>query len=436
MPGASIQLASTGSADDMLTGQPQFSFWHSLYKKPSRFAIESVPVSFNSTADFNARTSITIPRTGDLLHTVWLEITLPDLTLFQPSGGGITIPTTASNITYCNTVALAVLRSAELELGGSKIDSITGNSIDVWSELTVPDEKRQGLNEMWGRYDDFDNTNVAKSSFVSRTYFVPVQFYFQNEPRAALPMISLSQTDVRISFQFAPWIQCLKSSTSSIISMVDAQGNPPTMSVTAYCDQVFLDDEEKYLATAYPLQYLITTHQIQEEYVLATPLATTTQAGSVNRRISLNMTGPVKEFIFTYTTAQNLSVDTLNGNNIFDYSMPSPYTANPFSSVTLYLSGAMRQATRTGDFYRLVSNLQSHTRVPINRKMIMTYTFGKEVESQIQPGGTANFSRISDPYFLFQMNPYIANGTIRIVGHSWNVLNMSSGFGGLNYTVR
>lgn len=400
--------------------------------------MESLPVTFNSTADFGKRTTVTIPMTGDLLYSVWLEVTVPDLSLFQPKGGGVTLPTTATNITYCNSVGLAVVKTCELDIGGTKVDSITGQSVDVQTELTLKEEKRQGFNEMIGRYDDFNNADPTKSSSAAKTYFFPVQFYFHGETYQSIPLVSLQKTQVVINFEFRTWMECVKSSTASIISMVDAQGNPPSLNIECFADQVFLGAIEKSAYVECPLEYLITTTQIQEESVLA--LAPNSgqyayQVGSVNRRINLNHTGPIKELVWTYISAVNNSIDSLYGNNWFEYSLPPPYKqTNPFDFATLYFNGAVRQKGRIGEYYRQVTNYERHTRVPKNRKMILTFPLSLYPEDQCQPSSSANFTRIQQPYFNFQMNPNIQNGIIRIFGYSWNVVGIAQGSGGLRYS--
>ena len=348
----------------------------------------------------------------------------------------MTLPTTANNITYCNAPGLAIVRTCELDIGGTKVDVITGNSVDVWSELYMKEEKRQGFSEMVGRYDHFNNADTSNSSSSAQTYFFPCQFYFQGESVQAIPLVSLQQTQVTINFEFRSWMECVKSSTASVISMVDAAGNPPTLDIQCYADEVFLGSTEKAAFSAWPVEYLVTTTQIQEESVLAlTTNQYAYQSGSLNKRINLNNTGPVKELVWTYTSATNSSVDSLNGNNWFEYSMPLPYqTVNPFTTVTLYMNGTMRQKTRSGEYHRQVTNYQRHTRIPKNRKMILSYPLSLFPEDQCQPSSSANFSRIQSPYFMFQMNGNCPNGTIRLFGYSWNVVVSAQGRASLGFS--
>lgn len=66
------------------------------------FALESIECTFNGTIGYNKRVSCTIPRNGDLVTTMWLEITLKkkyNVASYYP--------------------AEAFLKEVELEIGGT-----------------------------------------------------------------------------------------------------------------------------------------------------------------------------------------------------------------------------------------------------------------------------------------------------------------------------
>ena len=79
MPGAILQLASYGAQDVYLTGDPQITFFKSVYRRHTNFAVESVQQVFDGTTDFGKFPTSKISRNGDLMGPIWIEITLPDL---------------------------------------------------------------------------------------------------------------------------------------------------------------------------------------------------------------------------------------------------------------------------------------------------------------------------------------------------------------------
>ena len=79
MGGGLIQLSAYGSQDIYLTGNPQITFFKSVYYRHTNFSMESVEVAFNGDPDFGQTVTCTIPKNGDLVHQIYLEVTLPQL---------------------------------------------------------------------------------------------------------------------------------------------------------------------------------------------------------------------------------------------------------------------------------------------------------------------------------------------------------------------
>jgi hypothetical protein len=52
MGGGLMQLVAYGAQDIYLTGTPQITFFKSLYRRCTNFAIESIEQTFNGNADF------------------------------------------------------------------------------------------------------------------------------------------------------------------------------------------------------------------------------------------------------------------------------------------------------------------------------------------------------------------------------------------------
>ena len=73
MGGGLMQLVAYGAQDIYLTGQPQITFFKSVYRRHTNFSIESVLQSINGTASPGSRVSVTVSRNGDLLKRLWIE---------------------------------------------------------------------------------------------------------------------------------------------------------------------------------------------------------------------------------------------------------------------------------------------------------------------------------------------------------------------------
>ncbi len=77
------QLATYGTADVVLTGSPQITYFKQTYRRHTNFAMESIENAFAGPVDFGRRASCQISRNGDLVYKIWLQVTLPDLCAYD-----------------------------------------------------------------------------------------------------------------------------------------------------------------------------------------------------------------------------------------------------------------------------------------------------------------------------------------------------------------
>ena len=67
MGGGLIQLVAYGAQDVYLTGNPQITFFKSVYRRYTNFSMESVEQTIVGTKNFGQRVECKIERVGDLL---------------------------------------------------------------------------------------------------------------------------------------------------------------------------------------------------------------------------------------------------------------------------------------------------------------------------------------------------------------------------------
>jgi len=87
MAGGLINLAAYAVKDIFLTGNPQISFYKSVYRRYTHFAAESVILNFDKTIKFGEYTQVVIPRNGDLIHKTYLHITIPQINITKKDVG-------------------------------------------------------------------------------------------------------------------------------------------------------------------------------------------------------------------------------------------------------------------------------------------------------------------------------------------------------------
>ena len=128
MPGQGglLQLVAHGKQDVFLTGNPQMTWFKMVYRRYTNFAIESQPMYFDGTPDFGKRITCLVPRRGDLLSQVVLEVRLPALKL-----------TTGDPVSYVNSIGHNLIQEISIEIGEQEVDRQNERKV---ADLTAHDQ--------------------------------------------------------------------------------------------------------------------------------------------------------------------------------------------------------------------------------------------------------------------------------------------------------
>jgi len=266
MGGGLMQLVAYGAQDVYLTGNPQITFFKVVYRRHTNFSVETIEHPLSSTPDFGKTANVTIHRNGDLATRMYLKVVLNSMSV---SGG---------NAAYVKRVGHALLKSCELEIGGSKIDKQYGTWMDIWYELSHSQGQEDGYNAMVG---DTAALTTMGTSFAETTLYIPLQFWFCRNTGLALPLIALQYHEVRVQFVFNEASSCIsrQSAASATPSMKDA---------SLLVDYVYLDSEERRRFA-----------QVGHEYLIEQLQFTGTEAASTStNKYKLGFNHPTKELIF------------------------------------------------------------------------------------------------------------------------------------------
>jgi hypothetical protein len=464
--GGLLQLVATGKQDLFLTGNPQISFFKMVYRRHTNFATESQPMYFDGTPNFGQRLTCLIPRKGDLLGRVYLDITLPQI--YDSSGNALS---------YTNSVGHALISEITFEIGEQEIDRQTGEWMEIWTQISTPAGQRDALNKMIGRLDQYlppqtagvPPTNIIAPGSLENglRLLIPLQFYFCNNPGLYIPLLALQYTPVRINITLRPLQQLFwanpynypvlvpnpvtDQSSWKPACQISVNNTSQIVNMMLWGDYVYLDVEERRMFVSASHEYLIEQVQYTPPYSVTAQQTTAT--------ISVDFNHPLKEFLFVVQRDE-----MANRNEWFNYSSlailepvnttyVTPYLnplQNPsgrtdlISLAKLQLDGYDRFANRTPLYFRLQQPYEHHTTTPAEA-YIYDYSFALRPEDA-QPTGTMNASRIDSIVWQIQMNPVLSNismpswqqrGPCRIVvyGHNYNVFRVINGFGGLLFTI-
>ena len=79
--------------------------------------MESIENPFNGAPNFGKKVTCTIQRNGDLIYRMYLQATLPQVTLQSSDGSG-------AQFRWLNWPGHNLIKSVEIEIGGQRINPI------------------------------------------------------------------------------------------------------------------------------------------------------------------------------------------------------------------------------------------------------------------------------------------------------------------------
>ena len=403
MAGGLIQLVATGYQDEYLINKPDITYFKTKFKRHTNFSIEPIYQNFNSNTGFSKKVECHIGKNADLLNSITLLIKLPKLINKDTNSN--------DRISYINSIGYAIIDEIYVEIGGKIIDCHTGEWLNIWSELTLPNGKVRGHNEMIGKHNFLDFNNSEQIELM-----IPLIFWFNKFNDLSLPLISLQYHDVVIGVKFRDFNQCwISENNATPLPVSDFESS-------LLCDYIFLDMKEREKFAKSTHAYLI--DQIQYS------LNNQYQKNNSIINLDLNFNHPIKEIFWVLQSEKaiinkdifNYNIDPDNNDSIND----------AFKQSTLLFNGQQRYTNLPSKYFRLTQPYKYHTNIPCN--YIYSYSFALKPEEH-QPSGTCNFSRIDNVTLrLIREKTQCEEYNIRVYALNYNILLIKSGMGGLVFS--
>lgn len=451
MGGGLMQLVAYGAQDIYLTGKPQITFFKSVYRRYTNFAVESIQQDVESTPQFGTQVVVTIARNGDLLKRLWIEYSPYDILEGVNSNLlGYQGQTVAANLGH------AMINYIDIQIGGQLIDRHYGKWLTIWNYLSESNPTgEQGAidnfatgpgeyttNPVYGPAGNGDNavtevypraTKYNRMAYTHRAQvgvisnagapqlaYIPLQFWFCRNPGLAIPLIALQYHEIVFNIIFNP---------------IELVSTMPTSSLTGrefsrfkvYADFVYLDTTERKQFAQNAHEYLIEQTQIAQS------------VNAINIKLAFNH--PVKELVWVpvpYPVSGTTRSTVIPGGG----SPHKGFTQSTFTqpnSYKLVLNGAERFAARDITYFTRNQVWEAHTGFGsvLFPDSIAVYSFSLRPEDN-QPSGTCNFSRIQSSQLVRSMT-YDSSGNpapdvIDLYAVNYNIFRLNSGMGGLAYS--
>jgi hypothetical protein len=491
-----LQLELYGAQDIYLTGNPQITFFKSVYKRYTNFSIESIQHNFNKVPTFGDKVTVKIPKNGDMLYNMEIQVTIPEVSV---SG--------SEQYRWLNWLGHILIEYVTINIGPSEIDRQYGAWMHIWNELTRTSGHQSGYANLVGNVPKL--VQSSSGAVPSVVLYIPLQFWFCKNPGLALPLVALQHHDVNITVKFNDKANCYWQSSS---------GRTPGDFSSAYLfvDYIHLGAKERRKFAQTNLEYLIEQVQVKRNHNI--PQNTT----SDNIKLS-NFNHPVKELVwvvqkdniisasdmtnyggqqwFNFTDAIDktyfsgtpqdplgggigtaafnvgnfhnslpmtgfansngtvsagvssnvgVNIGALTFNDLFgdpDSFTPSNargWTAdidvfdsgeNCISTAKIQLNGQDRTQLREGRYFNLLQPLKHHTNTPATG--INMYSFSLKPEEH-QPSGTCNFTELDSATLVLNLTTNSTSDSTakaHIYATNYNILKITNGMAGLAYAI-
>ena len=248
MPQAGLlELVAHGIQDIYLIGNPQITFFKTIYKRHTNFSMEAFQLSYDAKPEWGKKTTFNITRYADLIYTMFIEIDIPQIYPIYTfdtnwTGGGnvpedFNTPNAVGTISWVNNTGHAAVLYYDLKIGGQLIDRQYSEWMEIWTQLSQSESKKRGLDQLLNRNNSLEKTSAEQ------TLYIPLQFWFCRNIGLALPLIALQYHDVELEVNFRPLNQMYTFGANTYYSATSDNTNTLTLT-NLYDDSPALTDSD------------------------------------------------------------------------------------------------------------------------------------------------------------------------------------------------
>jgi len=187
-------------------GKPNPKFFVKVFIRAGRFTTQWVRLDFDTLPTLGNTSVISLPRKGQLISRLYLVSTMPDIATQQLAAKAWC---TANGKTFAgptfgwtNSTGHALLQNVSLEIGGSRVEQLDGQLLEVLDEFYTPLEKVSLMDKLLPR----NSSNFTPDQFGSTTDTVattPLPFWFScGDAGTFLPIDALQADPVKLSIRY------------------------------------------------------------------------------------------------------------------------------------------------------------------------------------------------------------------------------------------
>ena len=447
----SIQINSIGPQDFYLSGNPQITFFKSVFKRHTRFSIKTEKMYFDSNdPTFGSKNSnLKIKNNGDLLGDIFIRA---DITATCDEAGVYTV----------NHFGNSLIKKVQILIGKNIIDTHRSPWFQIHDEIYT--NNYQNKSENISSLNGGKNTNLNFLADINQTtyssnqrfngdmplvfgggsrnntltsgvgtytkrIYIPLKFWFNKNPGMYLPLISLYKHSIDLNFDIETKDNLIGNNTNISNLSLDLQ---------VYGNYITLDQDEKRRFSQSNHEYII--EQLQMNDSEGEQVTTNIDANGIeiSNQIDINFHQPVKYITWVIVNKGTLGQNSGQGPCYFTSLTNNSIYGNDGNngSVQLYIGGIEREIELKMTYFTRYQHYKYCNNIP-ELDRIGLYSFCINPLS-IEPSGTCNFSKIKDNFIRFKFSnnnlDAIKGKKLYIFGINYNILVISDGRGGLRYT--
>jgi hypothetical protein len=370
MGGGVIQLITYGKQDVYLTGNPQITYFKTVYRRHTNFATECIQQRIEGNINRGSKVKCKIARDGDLISNIYFEF----------ESQATDYPINLGNYMF---------EKVDLLIGDQLISSLTGHYMYIHSLLTQDFTKKIKYTLMINQNDN----KIGK-------LMIPLPFWFCNNSSQAIPLIALQYSEVVLNIEFKNFIN---NTYQGIFN--DSTGE-------VWVEYIFLDTNERRRFAQVSHEYLIEQVQFEKKKI------------SERTVIDLNFNNPIKELIF--------STD-FNEDGVINKLVDTDDTADTeIPTISMTLNGNdIFQKNRNLYYFTRTQIYEKHSGEIEDRIGVFSFALRPE---EHQPSGTLNFSTLKNFQIIFNDIKNTNNDIMIVYGINYNFLRIISGVAGLAYS--
>ena len=447
----SIQIYSIGPQDFYLSGNPQITFFKSVFKRHTRFSIKTEKLYFDGEdPKFGSKNvNLKLKNNGDLIGDIYIRA---DITATTDDAGVYTI----------NHFGNSLIKKVEILIGKNVIDTHRSPWFQIHDEIYTENYENKsenisslkgGKNTQFNFLADINHTTFTSKqrlngdmplvfggglrnntlTNVAGTYtkriYIPLKFWFNKNPGMYLPLIALYKHSIDLNFDIESSINLIGNNTNISNMTLDFQ---------IFGNYITLDEDEKRRFSQSNHEYVIEQLQINDSDGVLTTTNTEINGNELaETTIDLNFQHPIKYITWVIVNKGTVGQNSGQGPCYFTSLTNNSMYGNDgnYGSGELYIGGVEREINLNMSYFTRFQHYKYSNNVP-ELDRIALYSFAINPLSS-DPSGSCNFSRIKDNFIKikFANNDLntIKNKNLFVFGVNYNVLLITDGMGMIRY---